>query len=112
MVATHPICAGLVSRFKEETGEDLPLITCVTDLSTHNEWLHRGTDCYLVGSPEIRDRLAAKGVEEERILGHRYPGEGGIPASRPPPGRGESAAFSSWAADWDCCPGRTGSTRP
>lgn len=68
VVATHPICAGLVSRFKEETGEDLPLITCVTDLSTHNEWLHRGTDCYLVGSPEIRDRLAAKGVEEERIL--------------------------------------------
>ena len=67
VIATHPICAGLVSRYKEETGADLPLITCVTDLSTHNEWLHRRTDAYLVGSPEIRERLAEKGVPVERI---------------------------------------------
>lgn len=68
VIATHPICAGLTARWKEEHGEDLPLITCVTDLSTHNEWIHAGTDCYLVGSPEIRRRLMAKGVEEGRIL--------------------------------------------
>ncbi|HIY22205.1 MAG TPA: UDP-diphospho-muramoylpentapeptide beta-N-acetylglucosaminyltransferase [Candidatus Flavonifractor merdigallinarum] len=68
VIATHPICAGLTARWKEEQGSDLPLITCVTDLSTHNEWIHQSTDCYLVGSPEIRRRLMAKGVEESRIL--------------------------------------------
>ena len=68
VIATHPICAGLTARWKGEHGADLPLITCVTDLSTHNEWVHAGTDCYLVGSPEIRRRLMAKGVEETRIL--------------------------------------------
>ena len=54
MIATHPICAGLVSRYKEESGDRLPLVTCVTDLSTHNEWLHSRTDGYLVGSREIK----------------------------------------------------------
>ncbi|MBU5436343.1 glycosyltransferase [Pseudoflavonifractor sp. MSJ-37] len=68
VIATHPICAGLVSRWKEEAGKDLPLITCVTDLSVHNEWIHRAVDCYLVGSREIRERLAAKGVDPARIL--------------------------------------------
>ncbi len=68
VIATHPICAGLTARYKERTGRELPLLTCVTDLSTHNEWLHAGTDCYLVGSPAIRDRLAGKGVPPERIL--------------------------------------------
>lgn len=68
IIATHPICAGLVSRYKEESGSEIPLITCVTDLSTHNEWLHCATDCYLVGSPEIRDRLKEKGVAPTRIL--------------------------------------------
>lgn len=67
VIATHPICAGLVSRYKEESGDRLPLVTCVTDLSTHNEWLHSRTDGYLVGSREIKERLMEKGVEAGRI---------------------------------------------
>lgn len=68
VIATHPFCARLVADYKEEVGSGLPLVTCITDLSSHSEWLNEGTDCYLVGSREIRDRLAAKGVEPERIL--------------------------------------------
>ena len=67
VIATHPICAGLVSRYKEESGDRLPLVTCVTDLSTHNEWIHSRTDGYLVGSREIKERLMEKGVEAGRI---------------------------------------------
>ena len=67
VIATHPICARVVSRWKGETGSSLPLITCVTDLSSHSEWIHKYTDCYLVGSSGIRDRLAAKGVDREKI---------------------------------------------
>ena len=48
-------------------GSDLPLVTCITDLSSHSEWLHPGTDCYLVGSRSIREALTAKGVEPGRV---------------------------------------------
>ena len=68
VIATHPFCARLVADYKEEVASDLPLVTCITDLSSHSEWLNDATDCYLVGSRDIRDRLAAKGVEPERIL--------------------------------------------
>ena len=67
VIATHPLCARMVSRWKGATGSRLPLITCVTDLSSHSEWIHRYTDCYLVGSNDIREKLAAKGVERESI---------------------------------------------
>ena len=67
VIATHPLCARMVSRWKGATGSTLPLITCVTDLSSHSEWIHRYTDCYLVGSNDIKEKLAAKGVDREAI---------------------------------------------
>ena len=67
VIATHPFCARLVADYKEEVSSDLPLVTCITDLSSHSEWLNDATDCYLVGSNDIREKLAAKGVERESI---------------------------------------------
>lgn len=67
IIATHPVCAQLVSDYKEETGSEIPLVTCITDLSTHSEWINDNTDCYLVGSRDIRERLTEKGVERARI---------------------------------------------
>ncbi|MTS90499.1 UDP-diphospho-muramoylpentapeptide beta-N-acetylglucosaminyltransferase [Pseudoflavonifractor sp. BIOML-A4] len=68
VVATPPLCAQLVSRYKWETGSALPLVTCITDLSVHSEWINRGTDFYLVGTPELGELLAEKGVDRERII--------------------------------------------
>lgn len=73
VIATHPLCAQLVSRYKWETGSALPLVTCITDLSCHSEWLTRGTDCYLVGTPELRELLVEKGVERGRIVATGIP---------------------------------------
>lgn len=67
VIATHPVCAQSVSRYKRLYHSGLPLITCVTDLSAHAEWINRGTDCYLVGASDIRERLHEKGVPRERI---------------------------------------------
>ena len=39
VIATHPVCAQLVSRMKEKSGKAIPLVTCVTDLTAHSEWL-------------------------------------------------------------------------
>ncbi len=68
VVATHPICAQVVAEYKWETGSALPLVTCLTDLTDHSEWINRGADCYMVGLPVLRDLLAEKGVERERVV--------------------------------------------
>lgn len=85
VIATHPFCAQLVSDYKEEVGVRLPLATCITDLSSHSEWLHPGTDCYLVGSQSVRSQLIGKGVEPTRIHVTGIPVR---PQFQPPAGRG------------------------
>lgn len=73
VIATHPLCAQLVSRLKEKAGLqekyglDLPLFTCVTDISSHPEWINRNTDCYLVPSQEVRESLTGKGVDPAAV---------------------------------------------
>ena len=68
VVSTHPICSAAVSRYKEENLPALPLVTCVTDVTSHSEWLHPGTDCYLVASETVRQAFAAKGVDPDTIV--------------------------------------------
>ncbi len=68
LISTHPFCAQAAAGWKEATGASIPLVTCVTDLSSHSEWVAPGTDGYLVGSHLIRDALCAKGVDRERIF--------------------------------------------
>ncbi len=73
VIATHPLCAQIVSRLKEEAADqencilDLPLITCITDISSHPEWINRNTDCYLAPSPEVKRSLEEKGIPSARI---------------------------------------------
>ena len=68
VIATHPLCAQVVSRLKETESLQLPLVTCITDVTTHPEWINGGTDCYLVPSEDIRLALHAKGVPTSQIL--------------------------------------------
>lgn len=73
VIATHPLCARIVSRLKEEAVQkehcylDLPLFTCITDVSSHPEWISSNTDCYLVPNREVKDSLERKGVLPARI---------------------------------------------
>ncbi len=76
IIATHPLCARLVSRYKWETGSDIPLVTCITDLTAHSEWLAHNTDLYLVGAPDLIAPLCAKGVAQEKIVATGIPVNG------------------------------------
>lgn len=73
VIATHPLCAQIVSRLKEEVVRkenrylDLPLITCITDVSSHPEWINHNTDCYLVPSREVERDLEQRGVPAARV---------------------------------------------
>ncbi len=79
VIATHPLCAQLASRLKDRIGGNIPacaekegsldfsLVTCVTDVSTHPEWINRNTDCYLVPSGEIRRSMEKRGIDPTLI---------------------------------------------
>lgn len=68
VISTHPACSGAAAQYKQRRHSGVPLITCVTDITCHSEWIHRGTDCYLVPTATVRDGLAAKGVDPERVV--------------------------------------------
>lgn len=67
VISTHPACSGAAARCKAERGAALPLVTCVTDVTSHSEWIHPGTDFYLVAGESVRRELTAKGVEPLRV---------------------------------------------
>jgi len=68
IISTHPFCAHLCGQLRQKTGLDIPLVTCVTDISDHPEWICAETDCYLLPSWEVRRRFQAKGVPGEKLF--------------------------------------------
>ena len=67
VVSTHPVCSGVVARYKAERTSALPLVTCVTDITSHSEWIHPGTDRYLVAGEDVKTALVRIGVDAERV---------------------------------------------
>ena len=67
VVSTHPVCSGVVARYKAERTSALPLVTCVTDITSHSEWIHPGTARYLVAGEDVKTALVRKGVDAERV---------------------------------------------
>lgn len=67
VISTIPFCSQLISLYKEKTHVTLPLVTCITDISSHSEWINDYTDCYLVASSSIQQSLIQKGVMPNKI---------------------------------------------
>ncbi len=76
IISTYPFCSLLVSEYKKSTGRNIPLITCITDVTCHSQWLYPETDLYLTAAPEMKEDLIQKGVAEKCIL------VSGIPVGR------------------------------
>lgn len=68
VVSTLPLCSLLTSKYKERRDKDLTLVTCITDISSHGEWIQANTDYYLVGGDLVKRQLMAKGVEEDSVI--------------------------------------------
>ena len=67
IISTIPYCSQLVSYYKAKSECKIPLITCITDISSHSEWINDQTDCYLVGSPSLQLELIEKGIPNDKI---------------------------------------------
>ena len=68
IISTFPTCSQLVSDYKQATGRKLLLITCITDVTSHEEWLSPLTDIYLAAAPRIKVSLIQKGIPAYKIL--------------------------------------------
>ncbi len=68
IISTYSLCARMVADYKRQSGKNIPLITCITDVSIHNVWINPGTDIYLVGAAETRAHLLEAGVAAEKIF--------------------------------------------
>lgn len=68
IVCTLPLCARSIASYIEKTQCRIPLVTCITDISIHQEWIIPQTDTYLVPTKEVGDNLIQKGTSPERIF--------------------------------------------
>ncbi len=68
IVCTHPVCVKAIASYKEKTGLEVSLVTCITDISMHPEWISSQTDIYLAPTQEIKEHLIKEGTREENIL--------------------------------------------
>jgi processive 1,2-diacylglycerol beta-glucosyltransferase len=66
-VAVHPTPAGALSCLRLSGELRTPVVTVITDYAVHAQWIHPGTDLYLVGSEGVRQGLIERGVEPDRI---------------------------------------------
>lgn len=67
IISTIPYFSQLVSHYKAKSSCQIPLITCITDISSHSEWINDQTDCYLVGSPSLQLELIEKGIPQDKL---------------------------------------------
>lgn len=68
VISTLPLSSRLVSDYKEEFNDNIPLITCITDISWHKEWLSKKTDYYCVGDKALKKKLIYQGIPEKVIF--------------------------------------------
>lgn len=73
IISTFPIISQGIGYFKEKNLSDIPLITCITDVSSHYEWINDFTDKYLVSCEENKRELIRKGVDSEKIVVYGIP---------------------------------------
>ncbi len=67
VISTLPFGAELVSFYKKMYHSTVCAVTCITDVSAHNEWISSETDLYFVPAAEVKWELMRKGVAKDRI---------------------------------------------
>ncbi|MDO5754855.1 MAG: glycosyltransferase [Tissierellia bacterium] len=67
-IATYSVSAYLISKYLEKRNLQIPLVTCITDFSTHELWVNEKTSLYLVATKMTKEELVQKGVPKEKIL--------------------------------------------
>ncbi|SCJ02353.1 Processive diacylglycerol glucosyltransferase [uncultured Clostridium sp.] len=67
IISTLPISSQYISAYKMLKKINIPLITYITDISWHDEWIAQNTNYYFVGSIKVKEELIKKGIGKEKI---------------------------------------------
>lgn len=67
IVSTLPQSSQYMSAYKKATGSAIPLITYVTDIIAHEEWVAPHTDQYYVGAQTTKRCLIEMGVAADDV---------------------------------------------
>ena len=68
IVCTLPLWAKSIASYIEKTGCQIPLVTCITDISIHPEWITPQTVAYLAPTKEVKDNLVREGTAPENVF--------------------------------------------
>ena len=68
IISTLPFTSLLAGRYKAKFGKDYKLVTCITDINIHGDWVAPGTDAYLAPSVETKSQLCQMGVPQSHIF--------------------------------------------
>lgn len=68
VVCTHPFCEKAAATYKAKSGDQIPLVTSITDISMNKEWFADQTDLYLAPTIEVKNNLVGFGALPENIL--------------------------------------------
>lgn len=67
IICTYPTISGLLAQLRSIGELNIPLVTVITDYTTHCQWIHPNVDLYIVGSPQVRDGLVERGINPKAI---------------------------------------------
>lgn len=73
LISTWPVGSRYIGMYKKVSGNKIPYITCITDITAHREWLSETTGAYVVGDDESKEIMVEKGIDAGTIF------VGGIP---------------------------------
>lgn len=86
IISTIPVASDIITAYKEKTGDRIPLVTCITDISVHPEWVSAGTNYYLVGAEKVKQGLVKRGVPASQVYVYGIPVGEAFKAPKPAEG--------------------------
>lgn len=67
IIGTHPFPLMAAARLKEMGIIKMPLISVLTDYTTHASWVKPGIDAYVVGTEDLKYMIADEGADPEKV---------------------------------------------
>lgn len=73
IITTHPFPTEMVSKLKDKSRMNIPLLCIMTDYAPHKTWINNNVDAYIVSNDDMLNKMIQLGVDKNII--HSY----GIP---------------------------------
>lgn len=67
IIGTHPFPLMAAARLKEMGIIKMPLISVLTDYTTHASWVKPGIDAYVVGTEDLKYMIADEGADPNKV---------------------------------------------